>query len=265
MKEKISGVYTIEAPDGRLYIGSSVDVEQRWSEHKSKLRNGKHDNPILSEIVAEHGLDSLRHRLMFRCVPDSLRDQEQAAIDRLKPALNVLPTAERLLTEQWKRPGFRARNSQRASEQNAARWRDPDYAKKASARVSVMQTNEAKAKSAASRRRSMKERGPAYQSVAAASSATLKRLHADPEFAKAHAERKRKEMLERCQDPEFCRRRDEAAAAANRKPIRCLNTGEVFPSKEDAAKGKGISVSVISKQLRGLPTRTGLRWEYLNG
>lgn len=137
--------------------------------------------------------------------------------------------------------------------------------KKAGERATTMQTDEAKAKSAASRRRAMKERGPAYQSVAASSSATLKRLHADPEFAKAHAERKRKEMLERCQDPEFCRRRDEAAAAANRKPIRCLNTGEVFPSKEDAAKGKGVSVSVISKQLRGLPTRTGLRWEYLNG
>jgi len=265
MKEKISGVYAIESADGRLYIGSSVDVEKRWSEHKSRLRHGKHGNPILSEIVAKHGLDSLCYRLMFRCAPDNLRDQEQAAIDRLKPALNVLPTAERILTEQWKRPGFRARNSQRASEQNIARWRDPDYAKKARERVSVMQTDEIKAKAVASRRRAMQDRSTAYQNVAAASSATLKRLHANPEFAKAHAERMRKAMIARSQDPEFCRRRDEAAAVANRKPIRCLNTGEVFPSKNDAAKSKGISVSVISKQLRGLPTRTGLRWEYIDG
>lgn len=107
MREKISGVYAIQSADGRLYIGSSVDVKKRWIEHRSRLRNGKHDNPILSAIVAEHGLDSLRFRLFLRCVPENLREQEQTAIDRLKPTMNVLPTAERLLTEQWKRPEFR--------------------------------------------------------------------------------------------------------------------------------------------------------------
>lgn len=265
MREKISGVYAIQSADGRLYIGSSVDVKKRWIEHRSRLRNGKHDNPILSAIVAEHGLDSLRFRLFLRCVPENLREQEQAAIDRLKPALNVLPTAERLLTEQWKRPEFRERNSARASEQNTERWRDPNYTEKARTRAMVMQTDEAKAKSVASRRRSMQERGQAYQSVATASASTLKRLHADPEFAKAHAERKRLEMLERSKDPEFCRRRDAAAAEANKKPIRCTTTGQVFPSKNEAAQALGISVALITKQLRGLPTRTNLQWEYLNG
>lgn len=265
MREKISGVYVIQSADGRIYVGSSVDIEKRWIEHKSRLRNGKHDNPVLSEIVAEFGLDSLQHRLLLRCAPDSLREQEQAAIDSLKPALNVLPTAERLLTEQWKRPGFRASNSERATKQNAERWSDPAFVGKASARAAVMQTDEAKAKSVASRRRSMQERGQAYQSVATASASTLKRLHADPEFAKAHAERKRLEMLERSKDPEFCRRRDAAAAEANKKPIRCTTTGQVFPSKNEAAQALGISVALITKQLRGLPTRTNLQWEYLNG
>ena len=265
MREKISGVYVIQSADGRIYVGSSVDVEKRWSEHKSRLRNGKHDNPVLSEIVAEFGLDSLQPRLLLRCAPESLREQEQAAIDRLKPALNVLPTAERLLTEQWKRPGFRASNSERATKQNAERWSDPVFVGKASARAAVMQTDEAKEKSAASRRRAMQERGQAYQNVAVSASATLKRLHSDPEFAKAHAERKRQEMLERSKDPEFCRRRDAAAAEANKKPIRCITTGQEFPSKNEAAQALGISVALITKQLRGLPTRTKLQWEYLNG
>lgn len=265
MREKISGVYVIQSADGRIYVGSSVDVEKRWIEHKSRLRNGKHDNPVLSGIVAEFGLDSLQHRLLLRCAPESLREQEQAAIDRLKPALNVLPTAERLLTEQWKRPEFRERNSARASDQNAERWRDPSYTNKARARATAMQTDDAKAKSVASRRRSMQERGQAYKNVAASASATLKQLHSDPEFAKAHAERKRQEMLERSKDPEFCRRRDAAAAEANKKPIRCITTGQEFPSKNEAAQALGISVALITKQLRGLPTRTKLQWEYLNG
>lgn len=171
MREKISGVYVIQSADGRIYVGSSVDVEKRWIEHKSRLRNGKHDNQILSEIVAEFGVDSLHHRVLLRCTPENLREQEQAAIDRLKPTLNVLPTAERL----------------------------------------------------------------------------------------------RQEMLERSKDPDFCRRRDAAAAEANKKPIRCITTGQVFPSKNEAAQALGISVALITKQLRGLPTRTKLQWEYLNG
>lgn len=48
MREKISGVYAIQSADGRLYIGSSVDVEKRWIEHRSRLRHGKHDNVEVS-------------------------------------------------------------------------------------------------------------------------------------------------------------------------------------------------------------------------
>lgn len=265
MKQKIIGVYAIQAPDGRLYIGSSVDVDKRWAEHKSRLRHRRHDNPILSQIAADAGVESLRFRLLLRCARDGLRACEQAAIDRLRPALNVLPTAEHLLTEQWKRPGFRARNTARAAKQNKERWSDPVFVEKARARAVVMQTDEAKEKAAASRRRVMKERGQAYRNVAEASAATLKKLHADPSFAAAHSERMRENMKRLSQDPEFQRKRNEAARVRHQKKIRCITTGEVFPSRGAAAKAKGVSESVISKQLRGLPTRSGLTWEYLNG
>ena len=82
---------------------------------------------------------------------------------------------------------------------------------------------------------------------------------------KKHAERKRKELLGRCKDKEFCARRDKAAAEANKKPIICITTGELFPSKNEAAKELGISVSLISKQMRGLPTRTNLQWKFVDG
>ena len=263
--QKVSGVYAIESTDGRMYIGSSVNIEKRWSEHKSRLRNGRHANQILAGEVASNGLDSLQCRVLIRCAPENLRLYEQRAIDAMKPALNVLQTAERYLTEHWKRPDFRARNSARAKAHNAALWNDPAFVEKAKQRVSAMQTDEVKERSLEGRKKAMAARGEAYQNVAKSSSATFKRLHADPEFAKAHAERKRLEMLERSKDPEFCRRRDAAAADANKKPIRCTTTGQVFPSKNEAAQALGISVALITKQLRGLPTRTNLQWEYLNG
>lgn len=265
MREKISGVYAIHSSDGRVYIGSSVDVMKRWSEHKCRLRNNKHDNKILTNLVHDNGIESLQLKLLLRCSRENLRFYEQLAIDAFKPALNVLPTSVHYLSEQWKRPEFRARNVERAKRQNRSLWQDEEYLARARKRAAVMNTASAKEKSALGRKKAMEERGQAYQNVIKASSETFKRLHADPEFAKKHAERKRRELLERCKDKDFCARRDAAAAEANRKPILCITTGELFPSKKEAAESLGISVSLISKQIRGLPTRTNLKWKFVCG
>lgn len=48
MKEKICGIYCIEnIVDSKKYIGQSIDIEQRFRAHKSKLRNNKHGNAHL--------------------------------------------------------------------------------------------------------------------------------------------------------------------------------------------------------------------------
>lgn len=45
---KICGVYKITNKEtGKFYIGSSVDIRQRWYAHKSKLRRGVHSNQHL--------------------------------------------------------------------------------------------------------------------------------------------------------------------------------------------------------------------------
>lgn len=265
MRERISGVYAIHSIDGHIYIGSSVDIMKRWSEHKCRLRNDRHDNKILTDVAAKNGVESLQFRLLLRCSRDNLRFYEQLVIDVLKPTLNVLPTSTHYLSEHWKRPEFRARNIERTKKQNAEFWSNQENIEKARERAAVMNTDSVKEKAIEGRRKSMAERGQAYQNMIKASSSTFKRLHADPGFAKKHAERKRKELLERCKDKEFCARRDKAAAEANKKPIKCITTGDVFPSKREAAESLGISVSLISKQLRGLPTRTNLQWKFVNG
>jgi group I intron endonuclease len=258
------GVYVITTPDGQMYIGSSVRIKKRWSEHKSRMRNGVHYNSLLQKAADSFGIDGLSCRVLLICSEDNLRVYEQRAIDVIKPALNVLPTSEHYLSEHWKNPSFRKRNTERARVQNIERYSNPEYVEKARKSVSVMHTDKVKAKSAESRRKSIAEKGGAYNRLAAAASATFKRLHADPEFAKKHSERMREEMIERCKDKEFCKRRDEAAAKANKKPIRLLNTGDIFPSKNEAASALGISISLITKQMRGLPTKTGYKWEFIS-
>lgn len=52
----------------------------------------------------------------------------------------------------------------------------------------------------------------------------------------------------------------------NRKPVICLDTGEVFKSISECARSKNISYTLISAVCRGVQTHThGLRFEYYEG
>lgn len=39
-----SGIYKISATDGYFYIGSTVNINNRWKEHRTKLLNDTHEN-----------------------------------------------------------------------------------------------------------------------------------------------------------------------------------------------------------------------------
>lgn len=51
-----SGVYSITCTaNGRVYIGSSMNIRQRWTTHKSWLRKGTHNIPLLQADWTEYG------------------------------------------------------------------------------------------------------------------------------------------------------------------------------------------------------------------
>ncbi len=52
--KNISGVYRIEI-NGKSYIGSSVCINQRWKQHKSDLKCGRHDNIYLQRAYDKYG------------------------------------------------------------------------------------------------------------------------------------------------------------------------------------------------------------------
>jgi group I intron endonuclease len=84
-----SGVYTITAPDGRQYVGSSRNIEKRWGQHRAQLASGVHHNPNLRNLASEFGAERLTFRIVLICIEDDLLLYEQRVIDELQPACNL--------------------------------------------------------------------------------------------------------------------------------------------------------------------------------
>ena len=59
--------------------------------------------------------------------------------------------------------------------------------------------------------------------------------------------------------------RNQRAAAARSKKVRCIETGIVYPGASEAARQTGIDKSSISKCCRGkLKTAGGFHWEFVD-
>lgn len=91
---KISGVYEIvNTVNGHRYIGSSVDIINRWRVHKSALGLSKHHSPYLQRSWDKYGQDFFEFTVLECCEKEQLIDREQYFIDTLKPTYNISPTA----------------------------------------------------------------------------------------------------------------------------------------------------------------------------
>lgn len=55
----VCGVYRLNLPGGRFYLGSSKKIESRYKEHVASLIKGEHFNKHLQRIVSAHGIDSI--------------------------------------------------------------------------------------------------------------------------------------------------------------------------------------------------------------
>lgn len=56
-----SGIYKLISklkPD-MFYIGSSINIKNRFGRHKSNLKTNKHDNPILQNHVNKYGIKDI--------------------------------------------------------------------------------------------------------------------------------------------------------------------------------------------------------------
>jgi group I intron endonuclease len=53
-----AGIYKIEGPNGKVYIGSAINISSRWRKHKSLLNKNKHDNQKLQNAWNKYGADA---------------------------------------------------------------------------------------------------------------------------------------------------------------------------------------------------------------
>lgn len=91
-----SGIYRIlNNATGDYYIGSSVNIENRWRRHKNQLKTATHGNIFLLRAWEKYGENAFSIDVLETCEPsrEVLLEREQHYLDALKPTYNMLPVA----------------------------------------------------------------------------------------------------------------------------------------------------------------------------
>lgn len=79
----ISGIYSIvNAVSGKRYIGSSSDIERRWTQHQYYLGRGRHSNVHLQNSWSKYGSEAFGLEILQQDVPEGdLVNLEQKILD----------------------------------------------------------------------------------------------------------------------------------------------------------------------------------------
>lgn len=86
----ISGIYSItNITNGRQYIGSAVNIQKRWGQHRSDLNKSKHHSSYLQNAWNKHGADCFEFLIIEECPIILLIFREQYYINELRPAYNM--------------------------------------------------------------------------------------------------------------------------------------------------------------------------------
>jgi group I intron endonuclease len=80
------GVYIIICiPTAKLYVGSTINICKRWSDHRCRLRGNRHENPYLQYAWNKHGESAFICIVLEEVSPDTLEQREQFWLDFLSP------------------------------------------------------------------------------------------------------------------------------------------------------------------------------------
>lgn len=85
-----TGIYKITNKlTNYFYIGSSKNIEKRWKDHISKLRNNNHVNIILQRSFNKYSKDNFHIEIIEKCNINELLMKEQYYLDELNPYYNI--------------------------------------------------------------------------------------------------------------------------------------------------------------------------------
>ena len=71
------GIYLIRnKANNKVYVGQSVDIKQRWYNHKRELRNGTHYNEHLQKAYNKYGKENFEFKIIEYCTEEELDELE---------------------------------------------------------------------------------------------------------------------------------------------------------------------------------------------
>ena len=79
----MTGIYKITINDHYIYIGQSVDIENRWRQHLTTLQNHKHSNYKLQSIYDKFS-DKIKFEIIEECDESELDNKEVFYIEQFK-------------------------------------------------------------------------------------------------------------------------------------------------------------------------------------
>lgn len=81
---EIRGVYSIlHAESGRRYVGSSVNVRRRWTQHLRPLRKGRHPNVYLQAAWSRYGESAFSFEILEEVsAPAPLAEREKVWVEK---------------------------------------------------------------------------------------------------------------------------------------------------------------------------------------
>lgn len=85
--ESWCGVYRITCiGNSQIYIGSSVNIRERWQQHLALLRRNRHSSTYLQNSYNKYGEDSFKFEVLVRLIEfneEVLRDLEWYYIKKI--------------------------------------------------------------------------------------------------------------------------------------------------------------------------------------
>jgi len=89
-----SGIYQIRNKiNKKIYIGSAINIVERWQRHVRLLNRNKHTNKHLQSAWNKYGSENFEFTILEECEKELLIEREQFYLDTLCPEYNICPTA----------------------------------------------------------------------------------------------------------------------------------------------------------------------------
>lgn len=274
MTKKIIGIYKITCTaNGKSYIGQSIDIKRRFSQHKRKP-----PHQMLNDFQ-EFGVDAFKFEILEECAANELDKKETFHMNAMQPEYNIKTEGRGISDEAReklhklqtgrKRPSISRKvkcvetDEVFESIRAAAKWCNVP-----SSNISILLAGKGRT-------------AGGYHWIYADDGneeAALERIRQMPEGRQRtdeSKERQRKAMSGRKHTPEHCEKIRLSHIGKGWKPstyekccrkIRCVETGEIFGSIKAATEHYGLNLPNISAVLSGKKkTAGGFHWEYVDG